>query len=265
MIAWVIAPGAALVPTCSALVLVLSRRRDGVILARVGAFIWGAVAAASFSAVATDALGRWVTEVASEAQTRTLMPMLGGPLVEELAKAAGLVAILVLQPGAIDGLVDGIVCGALVGLGFTIPENVGYLTLAAVQGGAPGLARALWVRGVLGAFTHAVFTATTGAGIGWSRDRCSAWNRTGVVGTALVAAVVQHIVWNVVASRRVTDALCSPLVVGGPCRDSPDATTLLVSIPLVVVAGLAPGALALSLLVRHTRRKNASTVPAPST
>jgi RsiW-degrading membrane proteinase PrsW (M82 family) len=253
MIAWVIAPGAALVPTCSALVLVLSRRRDGVILARVGAFIWGAVAAASFSAVANDALGRWVTEVASEAQTRTLMPMLGGPLVEELAKAAGLVAILVLQPGAIDGLVDGIVCGALVGLGFTIPENVGYLTLAAVQGGAPGLARALWVRGVLG------------AGIGWSRDRCSAWNRTGVVGTALVAAVVQHIVWNVVASRRVTDALCSPLVVGGPCRDSPDATTLLVSIPLVVVAGLAPGALALSLLVRHTRRKNASTVPAPST
>ena len=108
--------------------------------------MWGALGAAFLASAMNDALSVWVDAVAGEEGARAFVPALGGPIVEEVTKAAGLVAILLLAPGALAGLVDGIVCGALVGLGFTMTENIRYLTLAALQGGSAGLDRALWVR-----------------------------------------------------------------------------------------------------------------------
>jgi protease PrsW len=257
-----IALGAILPPALVAALLVLARRREGTLIAHLAALAWGAVVAASMSSAINTALSAWVAAVAGDAQARALVPALGGPIVEELTKAAGLVALLVLQPGAMAGVIDGAVCGALVGLGFTMAENVNYLTLAAVQGGAAGLERALWVRAVLGGFTHAVFSATAGAGIAWSRARrAGPMRRMRVPAVAVSAAVAQHVLWNSVASRKITQVLCNPIVLDGPCRESPEVTGLLVTIPLVVAAGLAPGVLALWALVLWTRRRGSGTLP----
>jgi hypothetical protein len=167
---------------------------------------------------------------------------------------AGLVVILALRPDALAGLVDGIVCGALVGLGFTMTENVRYLTLAALQSGPAGLDQALWVRVGLGGFTHAVFTATAGAGLGWVREWPRArWVR--VPTAALAAAILQHAVWNSVASRTIARALCNPMLPGGPCRQAPEPAALLVTIPLVTAAGLAPGVLGLVAITVWGRRR----------
>ena len=65
---------------------------------------------------------------------------------------------------------EGALLGALIGLGFELVENQHYLTLAAVQAGTAGLVRGVWVRGILGGLKHAVFTAITGAGLGWARE-----------------------------------------------------------------------------------------------
>jgi len=138
----VIALGATLPPVGVAAVLVFARRRDPApFTAYLAAFTWGALGAAFLSSAMNDALSIWVAAVAGEDGARALVPLLGGPIVEEVTKAAGLVAILVLEPRALAGPVDGIVCGALVGLGFTTTENVRYLTMAALQGGSAGLDR----------------------------------------------------------------------------------------------------------------------------
>jgi RsiW-degrading membrane proteinase PrsW (M82 family) len=251
-----IALGATLPPTCMAAALILARRREGTLTAHIAALAWGALCAASLSAAINAALSVWVAAAAGEEHARTLVPALGGPIVEELTKAVGLIAILVLEPGAMADVLDGVVCGALVGLGFTMAENVGYLTLAAVQGGTAGLERALWVRAVLGGFTHAVFTATAGAGIAWSHRRLAGvWARTRAPAVAVSGAILQHVSWNAVASRKITQALCNPLVLDVPCRERPEMRSLLVTIPLVVAAGLAPGVLALAAVVIGARRR----------
>jgi RsiW-degrading membrane proteinase PrsW (M82 family) len=180
--------------------------------------------------------------------------------VEELAKAFGLVALLLVEPRALAGVVPGIVAGALVGLGFTTAENVGYLVLAAVQGGPPGLERALWVRAALGGFTHAVFTAAAGAGLGWARGPLArGWSRAGAPAAGLALAVLQHALWNAVVSPTITEILCNPVRPDGPCREAPEPAGLLVTIPLVVAAGLAPGAAGLAAAVAWARRR-----PAPA-
>jgi RsiW-degrading membrane proteinase PrsW (M82 family) len=242
---------ATLPPALAAALLMLARRRDGVFAPHLVAFAWGAIAAAPLSAAANDALSAWIGASAGEAAARTLVPALVGPIVEEVAKLVGLVAILALEPRAMRGVVAGMVAGALVGLGFTLTENVDYMTLAVVQGGAFGLDRALWLRGVLGGFTHAVFAATIGAGIGWSRERPLRW----VPAAAFSAAVAQHALWNAFASPRITEVLCNPIAADGPCRDGSVTVTILLSVVLVIAAGLTPGVLFLSVLAARTRRR----------
>jgi protease PrsW len=255
----VIAFGATLPPLAAAAVLASIRRRDRARLAaHLAAFTWGALAAASLAAAMNQALSVWVAAVAGEDGAHTIVPMLGGPIIEEVTKAAGLVAILLIHPAALAGLMDGIVCGALVGLGFTMTENVRYLTLAALQSGPAGLDRALWVRAGLGGFTHAVFTATAGAGLGWAREWPRARSRL-VPAAALAAAILQHVLWNSLASQTIARALCNPVLPGGPCREAPEPTALLVTIPLVTAAGLAPGVLGLVALTVWARRGRGTT------
>jgi RsiW-degrading membrane proteinase PrsW (M82 family) len=256
-----IALGASLPPTCMAAALILAGGRNRTLAAHLAAFAWGALCAASLSAAMNAALSAWVAAVAGEEPARTLVPALGGPIVEELTKVLGLIAILAVEPRAMAGVLDGVVCGALVGLGFTMAENVSYLTLAAVQGGTAGLERALWVRAVLGGFTHAVFTAAAGAGIAWSRDRLAGpWVRMCVPAAAVSAGVLHHVLWNSIVSRKITQVLCNPIVLDGPCRESPEASGLLAIIPLVTATGLAPGVLALWALVLWTRRRDSGTL-----
>jgi RsiW-degrading membrane proteinase PrsW (M82 family) len=252
-----IALGAVLLPACAAAILVVVRRPRGVPVAvRVAAFAWGAVGATFLATIANDALFAWVTTVGGEERARALVPLVGGPIVEELTKLLGLVALLLLEPRSLAGVLDGVVCGALVGFGFTVTENVHYLSLAALQGGPEGFERALWVRTVLGGFTHAVCSATAAAGLasvraGLVRGRA----RLLVPAFALVLAVLQHVLWNTVAAGTITQILCNPAVPGGACRPAPDSVDLLFSIPLVAAATLLPGAAGLLAVLVWARRR----------
>jgi len=64
--------------------------------------------------------------------------------------------------------VDGIVVGALVGLGFAMTEDITYF-FQALQGGAIGLVLTLFLRLGLGWMNHSVFTAITGIAFGYAR------------------------------------------------------------------------------------------------
>jgi RsiW-degrading membrane proteinase PrsW (M82 family) len=64
--------------------------------------------------------------------------------------------------------VDGIVLGALVGLGFAMTEDITYF-FQSLEGGAIGLLLTLFLRLGLGWMNHSVFTAITGMAFGYAR------------------------------------------------------------------------------------------------
>jgi RsiW-degrading membrane proteinase PrsW (M82 family) len=244
---------AAVVPPLGYAVLValLDRRRPRPWLALAAAFLWGVVAAAFAAAPLNDLLLDRLSGATGEARARALAATAGAPLLEELLKGLGPLLLVLLRPDLLRTARDGIICGALVGLGFDLAENVQYLTLAAVQGGVTGLVRGVWVRGVLAGLKHAVFTGTTGAGLGWAREVRGRRARLLIPLLALAAAVAQHAAWNAVASHAITRALCGAPGAEAACLPAPSDLALFVSVPLIVALCVGPGALALAAIARR--------------
>jgi protease PrsW len=244
---------AAIIPATAYAVLlaVLDERRPRPWSALLALFLWGAVIAAFSAARLNDLIASGLSGATSQAEARTLIATAGAPVVEEVLKAAGLLLVLAMRPSLLRTPRDGIVDGAWIGLGFDLAENLEYLALAAVQGGTAGLIRGIWVRGFLGGLKHAVFTATAGAGLGWAR---SARTRRGLLlapACGLLAAIAQHAAWNAVASEAITKALCGAATPTAACRGEPADIALFVSVPLIVMLFVGPGALALLAVVRR--------------
>jgi RsiW-degrading membrane proteinase PrsW (M82 family) len=218
----------------AAIVVALLRPREPLALL-VALFLWGA-------AIAAPAAERLNAAIAATA----LGPLIWGPLIEETAKALGLVVLVALRPEWLGDARSGIACGALVGLGFASAENVGYHLLAIVQGGASGLARAVFVRGVLQGLNHATFSGAVGAGLGLARSRGSGGVALAVVG--LVLAFAQHALWNGFASFRITDLLCGATTAAGACLETPPCEALYFRVPLLIALFIGPGLAALAWL-----------------
>jgi protease PrsW len=232
---------AAVVPALAWTGIVLLLDRDdpeppGVLLAM---FLWGAVVAALTSQTVNDGAYAWLTAVVGIDWARAWTPALFAPIVEEALKAGGLVVLWLVWRAEVDGVRDGIVYGAVIGMGFAMTENLAYFLVATVQGGFDGLARAMYLRAFLQGFNHAAFTATTGAALGWyaRRARSSAW----IVVLGFVAAVAQHVLWNAIGAQAVTHLLCGAATPGGNCQLTPTDTSLFLTVPLVVLAFLVPG------------------------
>ncbi len=207
------------------------------------ALVWGAGVAAPAAALVNDLLqARLGTE-------GWPLVVIGGPALEEAAKAGVLLALIALWSTEMRGLRAGIVIGGLIGLGFGVAENVGYFLLARVQEGPVGLVRAIAIRGFLEGAVHPLFAASAGAGFGVARATARPRALPGLLGFG--AAVAQHALWNGVASPAVSEILCNGIGPGGACRGNPDVHQLFVAVPLVVAAALAPGVLTLGALARR--------------
>jgi protease PrsW len=164
---------------------------------------WGATGAVALS-LAGNAI---VLGLLPPALEKTFGSALAGPLVEEVAKGLAVVVTFSLSWWAarrfglleLEGLTDGMVYGAAVGLGFAFTEDLLYLfNEADEQGLGAGLseyASRVDFFGV-GQLGHAVYTAAFGAGLGlatWSRS----WRgRLGFPLLGLVAAMLMHAVHN---------------------------------------------------------------------
>jgi len=233
-------------------------------LALLAALLGGAVIAAYLSHTINGWLLAWAGTLTSADQARPLAAEFGAPIVEEVAKAATLVLLIVIGRNLLDGALDGIVYGALIGMGFAFTENVIYLTFAVLQGGPAGLMQAVYIRALLGGFNHAAFTATTGAALGYAWTAHRTRGRWLVPAVGLALAIVQHVVWNAVASSAINGVLCGPELVGGPCRPHPSETSLFVTVPLMTAIFIGPGlmtlgAIAVLALEREARRRSAET------
>jgi hypothetical protein len=197
-----------------------------------------------------------------EDRARLLTPVLAAPIIEEIAKAIALFILSLFWHEEFDNVIDGIVYGALVGVGFSMTENLGYFTLAAVQGGISGLVQSIYLRSFLGGFNHAAFTAVAGAGFGYAREARSAKMRLLAPAIGLVGAILQHIAWNAIASQMITEVLCNQRFPGGPCQPAPDKLGLFMIIPLIVATFIGPGGLTLLVITVFAWRREADVVTA---
>jgi RsiW-degrading membrane proteinase PrsW (M82 family) len=166
-------------------------------------FLWGAVVAAIMASAGNELLSG---ELPRDVEV-VFGPMISAPIVEELAKGLALVIAFLVSRWAnrrfglfeFDGVTDGIVYGAAVGIGFAFTEDLYYFFREAR---ASGVAEALDVfvdrRDFLGPamFRHAIWTATFGAGLG-AATRARSWRgKLGWPLLGLVAAMLMHAVNN---------------------------------------------------------------------
>jgi RsiW-degrading membrane proteinase PrsW (M82 family) len=222
------------------LVALLDQREREPASLLIAAFLWGAAVAASAASTVNGLLQMWMSAGSTGSEASALVSRLGAPVVEELAKGSALLVLVMVWPRQLAGVRDGIVYGALVGLGFAASENLLYLTMAALQGGYAGLLRSVYLRGAVYGVNHAVFTATTGAAVGYARATTSRTLGIVVPLAGLVAAVALHMLWNTVASDAIGQVLCAAPVAGGACQDPPPAHILYVTVPLMVALFIGP-------------------------
>ncbi|MBA3421512.1 MAG: PrsW family intramembrane metalloprotease, partial [Thermoleophilaceae bacterium] len=158
------------------------------------AFFWGATGATLIALIVNSAGQLLVGSTFGSAVGELYGASLSAPVVEETAKAVVLLAIYRWRRAEFDGVLDGIVYAAMVGLGFAFTENILYYGRTALEGGVP-LAAVFFVRGVLAPFAHPVFTALTGVGLGFAALRPGLSRRVlPVVG--LLGAMILHSLWN---------------------------------------------------------------------
>ena len=92
-----------------------------------------------------------------------------GPIIEEVAKGLMILFLFISDFMEFDGVLDGLIYGALVGFGFAMSENFLYL-ISAAREGLLAWSTVLLLRQVVFGLNHAFFTAFTGIGFGLARD-----------------------------------------------------------------------------------------------
>jgi RsiW-degrading membrane proteinase PrsW (M82 family) len=151
-------------------------------------FLWGA----SVAVLAAGLLNAMASAVVGD----TLGSIVAGPIVEECLKAAILYRFFLQRPDEFDGIIDGLVYAAMVGLGFAFVENIDYYGRSLVTEGAGGLAVTFTLRGVISPFSHPLFAAMTGLGLGIARQTSRRWARRLAPPAGLLGAIGLHGLWN---------------------------------------------------------------------
>jgi RsiW-degrading membrane proteinase PrsW (M82 family) len=170
------------------------------------AFAWGAFVAVLVSLIVNTAFGILVYAGTGVPQLADIAgAVISAPIIEEASKGVGLLILLIAFRKHFDDMLDGIVFGGVIALGFATVENVLYY--------GDGLARAyqeygwtssaLWsflflfmLRGILSPWAHVLFTAMTGIGCGLARESHNWFVRLLMPLLGYIAAVVLHGIWN---------------------------------------------------------------------
>lgn len=136
-------------------------------------FLWGAVVA-TLTAIIGNVAGETFLSAALSAKSGD--PFLEAstasfiaPVVEESTKGSGLLVLWLISAlwlKELDGPLDGVIYGGIIGLGFTLTEDVLYMLRAGSQSGMTGVGMTFFLRTILSGLGHAAFTAATGLGVG---------------------------------------------------------------------------------------------------
>jgi protease PrsW len=180
------------------LLLWLDRNEQEPVYLILTAVMWGAAVSTMVSMVFNEsfaATAEGLTDNYMVAQFLTAS--ISAPFIEELSKGVAVLFIFLLFRNEFDNVLDGVLYGALVGLGFATVENVLYYMQAGMEGGFGEMIGLTWVRGILGGIgTHAAFTGITGCGFGLVRVMRKGYARWLLVPAFWSLGMFAHFAWN---------------------------------------------------------------------
>lgn len=165
------------------------------------AVAWGGVIAIAFASLSNTFLLSFLQHHLSANTYEAWGAAIVAPINEEFYKGAGLVLLFLLAKDEINSLMDGLVYGAMIGLGFQVVENVQYFLRAAVvaHGQLTAVVNTYFIRvGVAGLYSHTLFTGLMGFGFAFAVTRKSAprAKRIGVLAIFALLAWGAHFIWN---------------------------------------------------------------------
>ena len=172
------------------------------------AFVWGALFATFGGGVGSGLTQSLIAGLLGVTEDSHGMDTFGAvvlaPIFEEGFKGLG-VAILALVSALglkeLDGALDGAIYGGIVGLGFTLTEDILYVSEAYTKEGSSGFLSLVLVRTVFLGLSHCTFTACTGLGFGMSVEAKGAGKKLLYPCVGLAAAVCMHAIHNGLPAR----------------------------------------------------------------
>lgn len=232
----------------SLLLLWLDRNEQEPLYLVATAFLWGANVATAISLIVNTTFGVFAMSIiGNPGVADQLTASFSAPFIEELTKGAAVMFLFLLFKRDFDNVLDGILYGALVGMGFAWFENVLYYARVGVDGPVEML-KLTYLRGILnGVTSHAAYTALTGLGFGLVRVLRRGALRWALVPAFWGLAMFAHFLWN---------TFVGPLIVVTGAQT--ETAVYLGSLPLAVLLLQSPFAiLLLGVAVvtwRHERR-----------
>ena len=162
-----------------------------------GAFAWGAIVATAWSGLANSLFFAVVHALTGAEQASwQITASVSAPVVEELSKGVAIAGIALVFRHHFDNVLDGMIYGAMVGMGFAWFENITYYMQSSEEG-VGSMVQLSVVRGVFnGVSTHATFSALAGVGFGYARLASSRWKGWLAIGASLLLAMGAHVAWN---------------------------------------------------------------------
>jgi RsiW-degrading membrane proteinase PrsW (M82 family) len=168
-------------------------------------FLWGAVPSVLL-ALLFNAIGVLPFYLFGAAVGDAAGAVLIAPPVEEAVKAIALIGIFLLLRHEIDSLLDGIIYGAMVGMGFAMVENFLYFVSVYEQAGVEAWRLNILLRALVFGLNHALFASMTGLGLAVARFARRRSVRIAAPILGWTAAVLLHAVHNLGAT--FADPLC---------------------------------------------------------
>lgn len=174
-------------------------------------FVWGAIPAVVLSLMGECVLGIPFAGLFDEATAQLVSGGVVAPIIEEIAKAVAIALVFLIFRSEIDGMLDGIVYGALVGFGFGMTENALYFLGALMEGDVGHWLIVVFTRTVIFGLNHGLFSGIVGMGFGYAAVARSRWRRWAAPFVALAVAVWVHALHNVTVS--LAAEMCWPIVI----------------------------------------------------
>lgn len=162
-------------------------------------FAWGATVAVFVALLVNTLADQVFGALAGPVAAELFSSIVAAPFVEELAKGAALLILFRELKDEFDGVVDGVVYAAMVGLGFAMIENVQYYGGAIAEGGDASVVT-FYLRGMISPFAHPLFTSMFGIGLGIVRERHGEGDRWSAPVLGFAVAVALHALWNLAAT-----------------------------------------------------------------
>ena len=169
-------------------------------------FLWGAIPAIFFTIIFNGIIDLSVELFIGEGINSMTSAVVVAPLVEETVKGLALLGVFFMRRRDIDSPLDGIIYGAMVGMGFAMVENYFYFSSEFASGGFEAFGINVFYRAIVFGLNHALFSSMFGLGIALARLTKREFIKILAPVFGWAVAVTLHGVHN--ATVGLGDALC---------------------------------------------------------